>query len=440
MEKATSEDKASTNGTLVEKTTNTSETAPASVQNGSATAPVAPANEATQPSGESPSKPEEPSSSQISSATPVTDPAASPRPKHAQEDEEGPGGAGVAYAKRPRLGRGRSSEKFQSYEPLRRTSAEKREELEKQKIKEEDDRAAAAAVAAFSPVAAPIAQTESAPALAPKDEEVLPPPYVEASTIEAAIEAAVAAAVQDEVAPDDPIPAPEPAAAPAEATTTADPFEVKVNGWHHDDEGNSIAHAQAALAARDSRRPSIIATTEISSISEPAPTGLSPQANSDAFSRRPSVITTISAEPPIDEEDEIDWAPESRRESATVETTIEVKHHQTNGTSSHSPIFETTISGPIPVNAESAPEDIEEPAPAALDAPPSLAARAVDAGVREGESALRTDSPLSSKPVVVAAAAGVPAPHSAVVEEVREAVIERAPLAHLPGMGIPNSA
>lgn len=437
MEKATSEDKASTNGTLVEKTTNTSETAPASVQNGSATASVAPANAATQPSGESPSKPEEPSSSQISSATPVTDPAASPRPKHAQEDEEEPGGAGVAYAKRPRLGRGRSSEKFQSYEPLRRTSAEKREELEKQKIKEEDDRAAAAAVAAFSPVAAPIAQTESAPALAPKDEEVLPPPYVEASTIEAAIEAAVAAAVQDEVAPEDPIPASEPAAAPAEATTTADSFEVKVNGWHHDDEGNSIAHAQAALAARDSRRPSIIATTEISSISEPAPTGLSPQANSDAFSRRPSVITTISAEPPIDEEDEIDWAPESRRESATVETTIEVKH-QTNG--ARSPIFETTISGPIPVNSEPAPEDIEEPAPAALDAPPSLATRAVDAGVREGESALRTDSPLSSKPVVVAAAAGVPAPHSAVVEEVREAVIERAPLAHLPGMGIPNSA
>ncbi|EKG09899.1 hypothetical protein MPH_13106 [Macrophomina phaseolina MS6] len=448
---ATSNGKATThsssNGSLVEKTADTAETAPASAQNGSATASVAaaPADSIPTPdfSGEvltkpgeptpaaaSPASPQNPSATPASTVTDLSATTAAPRPKHVQEDEEGPGGLGFAYAKRPRLGRGRSSEKFQSYEPLRRTSAEKREELEKQKIKEEDDRAAAAAVAAFSPVVATapsvaVVQTESAPALAPKEEEVLPP--------QAAPEAAILAAAEKEgISPEDPI-------AAAEAT---DAFAVKVNGWHHDDDGHKLADQPI----RDSRRPSIIATTEIHSTSEPAPVGLSPHGTSplgqpDPFSRRPSVITTISAEPPIDEEEEeIDWAPESRRESATVETTIEVKDGPLprNG-EDEPPVFETTISGPIPVSAQPAPDAIDEQEPAALDAPPSLASRAVDAGVRDGEASMRTDSPLSSKPVVVAAATGFPAPHSAVVEEVRE-VVERAPLAHLPGMGIPNSA
>ncbi|GME22891.1 hypothetical protein GTA08_BOTSDO09362 [Neofusicoccum parvum] len=431
------------------RTVNTSETHPASAPNGSATASAtAPAPAAAgqaesafaTPSKSAHAASEQPAISAVTaspsissddppppySATAADSPA---RTKHTygQDEDDDQQTSGFAYAKRPRLGRGRSTEKFESYAPLRRTSAEKREEEEKLKIKEEDDKAAAAAVAAFSPAeatsAAPIAPVEPA---APAAQEDVPPEVVTAP--------------DDDFEPASAVPMDDVSA----SARSGDTFEVKVNGWHdHEELWNG------AEPVRELRRPSIIATFEIERTVESV--GLSPHAVQDEFSRRPSVVTTISAEPPIDEEDEgstIEWNPESRRESATVETTIEVNDGVE--VDLNSPIFSTTISGPISAHAEPAPAPIGEPAPAALDAPPAAAAevlppadvdpvnalaKALNAGVRDGEEAQRTDSPLSSKPVVVAAAEGVSAPHSAVVEDV-----ERAPLAHLPGMGRPNRA
>ncbi|KAB2575857.1 hypothetical protein DBV05_g5560 [Lasiodiplodia theobromae] len=406
-------------------------TSEASAQNGSAAAPAPPPAYSSE------------SYAAVAAVPPLAStaaaPSSSPPPyspisaKHSQDDSDDQRVTGFAYAKRPRLGRGRSVEKFASYEPLRKASAEKREQEEKLRIKEEDDKAAAAAVAAFSPPAAAAAVPEpglapiSAPALA--DEDVPP-------------EAPISA------------PEPEPEAAPAEADVAPEAtFEVKVNGWHHDDEEPLVIEERL----RDLRRSSIIATFEITTTSEPA--NLSPFGSAFDTSRRPSVVTTISAEPVIDEEDEeedkeAEQTPSfpPRRESVTVETAIEIAEawstNGMNGTIHEDDEFpahgvSTVISGPIPVNSapqedydddeEWAPEDpVREPASTAL-------AKAMDTEVQGDEESKRTDSPLASKPVVVSAAVGVPAPQSAIVEEIKE-VVERAPLAHLPGMGIPNSA
>ncbi|KAL0262364.1 hypothetical protein SLS55_003810 [Diplodia seriata] len=436
--------------TAVEEEKPTSETPSASAQNGAATAPAAtPAPTSSQSYAAVAAAPP-------SAAAPSPVPQYSPiRPKHPQDDADDQRVTGFAYAKRPRLGRGRSVEKFASYEPLRKASAEKREQEEKLRIKEEDDKAAAAAVAAFSPPASvagvAVPEPEFAPAPAP----------------------AVAAVVPDDedVPPEAPIPAapvPTSEAAPEVASDIAPetPAEIKVNGWHHYDDDEPRPEP-----VRDTRRPSIIATFEITTSSEPA--NLSPPGTA-AFdaSRRPSVVTTISAEPAINEEDEDEeesenkeWEDEdeaeaeptpafpSRRESVTVETAIEIAEAWSNGMNGtiheeeeNAPAhgISTTISGPIPVTSTSwqddeydedlAPED-PVPEPAAS----SALAKAMENGAQGDEQAKRTDSPLASKPVVVAAAAGVPAPQSAVVEEIRD-VVERAPLAHLPGMGIPNRA
>lgn len=410
-------------------------TSEASAQNGSAPAPAPPPAYSSE------------SYAAVAAVPPLAStaaaPSSSPPPyspisaKHSQDDSDDQRVTGFAYAKRPRLGRGRSVEKFASYEPLRKASAEKREQEEKLRIKEEDDKAAAAAVAAFSPpvaAAAAVPEPELAPISAP-------------------------AVADEDVPPEAPVPAsePEPEAVPAEADVAPEEtFEVKVNGWHHDDEEWRVIEEPL----RDMRRPSIIATFEITTTSEPA--NLSPFGSAFDTSRRPSVVTTISAEPVINEEDEEEEDEEAdaeqtpsfppRRESVTVETAIEIAEawstNGINGTIHEDEEFpahgvSTVISGPIPVNSapqedydddeEWAPEDpVPEPASTAL-------AKAMDTDVQGDEESKRTDSPLASKPVVVSAAVGVPAPQSAIVEEIKE-VVERAPLAHLPGMGIPNSA
>lgn len=420
-------------------TSPSSETPSASAQNGSA-----------MPSAAAPDYTDDapPSYADVTKAPPQHNPAAAPaasptRSKHTQaEDDVVPGQ--FAYAKRPRLGRGRSSEKFQSYAPLiRRTSAEKKEDEEKTRIKEEEDAAAAAAVAAFSPEPAAAAEPSlshiAVAAAEEKSEDVAPDSAPPASSEEEPAEEPASWAAVAAASPPPPL---------------HNPFAVQVNGWHHDDE-------EPEMPVRDFRRPSIIATFEIEHSSEPA--GLSPGGLHDEYSRRPSVVTTISAEPAIEEgneDDDFEWTPESRRESATIETTISVGEDAFSGPADGPATgVSTTISGPLSTvvddeDDEFAPETpIDPPSPADLDAPPFTPSqdmppaevalqKALDAGMRDGEAASRTNGPLSSKPVLVAAATGVPAPQAAVVEEVMDMVseYERAPLAHLPGMGVPNRA